>query len=160
MNRREFSQVLLSLGAATFSGAAAFSSQRRGMVSMKITDVKTIPVDSYLFVQIRTNEGITGWGESGAWGYLEASEKAVETFKTYLIGQDPLRIEHHWQYLYRSSHFNGAAIMGALSAVDIALWDIAGKYFGVPCYQLLGGRCRDRARVYYHVFGNTKEKLI
>jgi len=160
MNRRQFSQALLGLGAATFAGAPAFSSQRRGMVSMKITDVKTIPVDSYLFVQIRTNEGITGLGESGAWGYLEASEKAVETFKTYLIGQDPLRIEHHWQYLYRSSHFSGAAIMGALSAIDIALWDIAGKYFDVPCYQLLGGKCRDKARVYYHVFGDTKEKLI
>ena len=105
MNRREFSQVLLGLGAATLSGAAAFGSQRRGMISMKITDIKSVPVDRYLFVQIRTNEGITGLGESGAWGYLEASEKAVETFKTYLIGQDPLRIEHHWQYLYRSSHF-------------------------------------------------------
>jgi galactonate dehydratase len=84
----------------------------------------------------------------------------VETFKRYLIGQDPLRIEHHWQYLYRWTHFRGAAIMGALSAIDIALWDIAGKYFGVPCYQLLGGKCRDKARVYYHVFGDTKEELI
>ena len=50
--------------------------------------------------------------------------------------------------------------MGALSAIDIALWDIAGKHFGVPCYQLLGGKCRDKARVYYHVFGQTKEELI
>jgi galactonate dehydratase len=62
--------------------------------------------------------------------------------------------------MYRSSHFTGAAIMGALSAIDIALWDIAGKYFGVPCYQLLGGKTRNKARVYYHVFGDTKEKLI
>ncbi|MFH1719884.1 MAG: galactonate dehydratase [Planctomycetota bacterium] len=127
---------------------------------MKITDVRTVPVSHYLFVQVLTNEGITGLGESGTWGFLEASEKAVETFKRYLIGQDPLRIEHHWQYLYRSTHFTGAAIMGALSAIDIALWDIAGKYFGVPCYQLFGGKCRDKARVYYHVFGDTKEKLI
>ncbi len=103
---------------------------------------------------------IVGLGESGAWGFLEASEKVIETFKSYLIGQDPLRMEHHWQYLYRSTHFSGAAIMGALSAIDIALWDIAGKYFGVPCYQLLGGKCRDKARVYYHVFGDTKEKLV
>ena len=104
--------------------------------------------------------GITGLGESGAWGFLEASAAAVETFKRYLIGQDPLRIEHHWQYLYRWSHFRGAAVMGALSAVDIALWDIAGKHFGVPAYQLLGGKVRDKARVYYHVFGQTKEELI
>jgi galactonate dehydratase len=127
---------------------------------MKITDVRTIFVDRYLFVQVYTDEGIVGLGESGAWGYLEASAGALETFKRYLIGQDPLRIEHHWQYLYRWTHFRGAAIMGALSAIDIALWDITGKFFGVPVYQLLGGKTRDKARVYYHVFGDTKEKLI
>jgi galactonate dehydratase len=127
---------------------------------MKITDIETIFVDRYLFVQVHTDEGITGLGESGAWGYLEPSAAVVEKWKDYLIGQDPLRIEHHWQYLYRWSHFRGAAIMGALSAIDIALWDIAGKHLGVPCYQLLGGKCRDKARVYYHVFGHTKEELI
>ena len=127
---------------------------------MKITSIETIPVDRYLFVQVHTDAGITGLGESGAWGYLEASASAVETFKRYLIGQDPLRIEHHWQYLYRWSHFRGAAIMGGLSAIDIALWDIAGKHFGVPCYQLLGGKTRDKARVYYHVFGQTKDELV
>ena len=127
---------------------------------MKIVDIEVIPVSRYLFVKVHTDEGISGLGESGAWGYLEASGGAVETFKRYLIGQDPLRIEHHWQYLYRSTHFRGAAIMGALSAIDIALWDIAGKFFGVPCYQLLGGKCRDKARVYYHVNGNTREKLV
>jgi len=127
---------------------------------MKITDIETIFVDRYLFVQVHTDEGITGLGESGAWGYLEPSAAVVEKWKDYLIGQDPLRIEHHWQYLYRWSHFRGAAIMGALSAIDIALWDIAGKHFGVPCYQLLGGKCRDKARVYYHVFGRTKEELV
>ena len=127
---------------------------------MQITDVRTIFIDRYLFVEVDTDAGITGLGESGAWGFLEASAAAVETFKRYLIGQDPLRIEHHWQYMYRWSHFRGAAVMGALSAVDIALWDIAGKHFGVPAYQLLGGKVRDKARVYYHVFGETKEELI
>jgi galactonate dehydratase len=127
---------------------------------MKIVSIETLPVDRYLFVQVHTDAGLVGLGESGAWGYLEASAAAVETFKRYLIGQDPLRIEHHWQYLYRWSHFRGAAIMGALSAIDIALWDIAGKHFGVPCYQLLGGKCRDKARVYYHVFGQTREELV
>jgi galactonate dehydratase len=127
---------------------------------MKITAVEPLPIDRYLFVQVHTDEGITGLGESGTWGYLEASEAAMKKFGRYLVGQDPLRIEHHWQYMYRSSHFRGAAIMGALSAIDIALWDIAGKHFGVPVYQLLGGKTRDKARVYYHVFGDTKEKLI
>ena len=102
----------------------------------------------------------SGLGESGAWGYLEASEAAVQKYGRYLVGQDPLLIEHHWQYMYRFSHFRGAAIMGALSAIDIALWDIAGKHFEVPVYQLLGGKVRDRARVYYHVFGSTREELV
>ncbi len=160
MNRRQFTKSLAVLGALSLPSTEALSSSGRGKIPMKITDVRTVPVSRYLFVQVFTNEGIVGLGESGTWGFLEASQKAVETFKRYLVGQDPLRIEHHWQYLYRSTHFSGSAIMGALSAIDIALWDIAGKYFGVPCYQLFGGKCRDKARVYYHVFGDTKEKLI
>ena len=127
---------------------------------MKITAIETLPIDRYLFVQVHTDAGITGLGESGAWGYLEASAAVVETFKRYLIGQDPLKIEHHWQYLYRWSAFRGAAIMGALSAIDIALWDIAGKHFGAPVYQLLGGKTRDKARVYTHVFGSTTAELV
>jgi len=128
--------------------------------SMKITTVTPLMLDRYLCVTVETDAGITGLGESGAWGFLEASQAAVEKFGRYLVGQDPLRIEHHWQYMYRFSHFRGAAIMGALSALDIALWDIAGKHFGVPVYQLLGGQVRDRARVYYHVFGETREQLV
>ncbi|MFQ6094565.1 MAG: galactonate dehydratase [Candidatus Bathyarchaeia archaeon] len=127
---------------------------------MKIRDIETLFVGRWLFVRVHTDTGITGLGESGTWGYLEASERAIQTFKRYLIGQDPLRIEHHWQYLYRNSHFRGAAIMGAISSIDIALWDIAGKYFNVPAYQLLGGKCRDKARVYVHIFGRTTEELV
>ncbi len=122
---------------------------------MKITAVEAIPVDRYLLAQVHTDAGIIGLGESGAWGFLEASKAAIEKLGVYLVGQDPLRIEHHWQYMARFSHFRGAAIMGAISAIDIA-----GKHFGVPVYQLLGGKTRDKARVYYHVFGDTKEKLI
>lgn len=127
---------------------------------MKITDIEILPIHNWLFVRVHTDAGITGLGESGVWGYLEASGAVVETFKRYLVGRDPLQIEHHWQYLYRNVHFRGAAIMGALSAVDIALWDIAGKHFGVPCWQLLGGKVREKARVYYHVLGRTREELV
>jgi len=127
---------------------------------MKIIDVRVIPVNSFLYVKVYTDEGIEGLGESGAWGFLPASAEAVESFKTYLIGQDPLQIEHHWQYMYRCFHFRGAAVMGAISAIDIALWDIAGKYYDVPVYQLAGGKCRDRIRTYYHVSGSTTEELI
>ena len=103
---------------------------------MKITKVEPIFLDRYLLVEIETDEGITGLGESGAWGYLESSAVAIEKYGRYLAGKDPLRIEHHWQYMYRSSHFRGSAVMGAISAIDIALWDIAGKHFGVPVHQL------------------------
>ncbi|MCH7983519.1 MAG: galactonate dehydratase [Chloroflexi bacterium] len=127
---------------------------------MKITRVTPLMLDRYLLVTVETDAGITGIGESGTWGFLEASESAIEKFGRYLVGEDPLRIEHHWQYMYRFSHFRGAAIMGALSAIDIALWDIMGKHFDVPVHQLLGGKVRDRARVYYHVFGDTTETLL
>jgi galactonate dehydratase len=127
---------------------------------VKITRIEPIFVDRFLFVKVHTDAGITGLGESGTWGFLEASAQVMETYARYLVGQDPLRIEHHWQYLYRWNAFRGAAIMGALSAIDIALWDIAGKHFGVPSYQLMGGQTRDKARVYYHVFGKTREELV
>jgi galactonate dehydratase len=127
---------------------------------MKITKVEALPIDRYLFVQVHTDEGLTGLGESGTWGHLEASEAAINKFGQYLVGQDPRLIEHHWNVMYRTGHFRGAAIMGALSAIDIALWDIKGKLYGVPVYELLGGQVRHKARVYYHVFGDTTEKLI
>ena len=115
---------------------------------MKIESVEAVPVDRYLFVKVITDSGLVGYGESGAWGFLEASSAAINKFARYLVGKDPLLIEHHWQNMYRTSHFRGAAIMGALSAIDIALWDIAGKNFDVPLYQLMGGKVRDKARVY------------
>ncbi len=127
---------------------------------MQITKVEPLFLDRYLLVQVHTDNGLVGVGESGAWGFLEASGAAIEKMGRYLVGEDPLRIEHHWQYMYRWSAFRGAAVMGALSAIDIALWDIAGKHFEVPVYQLLGGRVRDRCRVYYHVFGDRRDLLV
>jgi galactonate dehydratase len=97
---------------------------------MRIERVEPIFVD--MFVEITTDNGLVGLGEAGAWGFHEATAGAVGTFAEYLIGEDPLRIEHHWQYMYRWSHFRGSVIMSALSAIDIALWDIAGKHFGAP----------------------------
>lgn len=135
---------------------------------MEITNIKTHlvgqevghAVDRWLYVTVHTDEGITGVGESGAWGFLPASKAAIESFEDYLTGQDPLQRDHHYQYLYRNSHFRGAAIMGALSAIDIALWDIAGKYYDAPVYELLGGACRRKARVYVHAFGETTDELV
>jgi galactonate dehydratase len=127
---------------------------------MIITDVKVLRANRAVYCKIYTDEGIVGLGESGAWGFLEASAQAILTMGEYLIGKDPLDIEHHWQYLYRFSHFRGAAVMGAMSAIDLALYDIAGKFFNVPVYRLLGGKCRDKVRVYNHTSGRTEEELI
>ena len=128
---------------------------------MKIECVETYRVgDRWLFVEITTDTGIVGLGEAGLWGYPDAAERVVQAFKDHLIGADPLRIEHHQQFLYRNAHFRGAAVSGALGGIDIALWDIAGKHFDAPAWQLLGGKCRDKIRCYIHVGGETPEELV
>jgi len=115
---------------------------------VKITDIKLIYAKHYLFIHIHTDEGITGLGEAGNWGYLEATASAIQKFSSYLIGKDPFRIEDFNQNFYRSVYFRGSVIMSAISAIDIALWDIKGKKLGVPVYELLGGLVRDKVRVY------------
>lgn len=115
---------------------------------MKITDVKLIYAKHYLFVHVYTDAGIVGLGEAGNWGYLNATAAAIEKFSAYLIGKDPFRIEDFNQNFLRSVYFRGSVIMSAISAIDIALWDIKGKALGVPVYELLGGLTRDKVRVY------------
>lgn len=122
---------------------------------MKITDVKLIYAKHYLFVHVYTDEGIVGLGEAGNWGYLGATAATIEKFTPYLIGKDPFRIEDLNQNFYRSVYFRGSVIMSAISAIDIALWDIKGKALGVPVYELLGGKTREKIRVYASVM--TKE---
>lgn len=118
---------------------------------MKITDVKLIYAKHYLFVHVYTDAGIVGLGEAGNWGYLGATAAAIEKFSTHLIGKDPFRIEDLNQNFYRSVYFRGSVIMSAISAIDIALWDIKGKALGVPVYELLGGKTREKIRVYASV---------
>lgn len=115
---------------------------------MKITEIKTRKVKHYLFVQVYTDAGIVGLGEAGNWAQLNATEAAIHKFGEYLIGKDPCRIEDYNQNFYRSQYFRGSVIMSAISALDIALWDIKGKALGVPVYELLGGPTRDKVRVY------------
>ena len=119
---------------------------------MIIEEIKLVPAGRYLFIEIHTDTGIVGLGEIGAWGFLDAAAGAIEKFKKYLLKQDPMKIEHHWQYMYRSLFFRGSIIQSAISAIDIALWDIKGKYLGVPVYELMGGKCRDRVRTYVPIF--------
>mgnify|MGYP000262012527 CR=1 FL=1 len=127
---------------------------------MKITKVRPFLADRFLFVLVETDAGITGVGESGAWGHLPASATAIETFAGYLVGKDPGEIEQHWNTMHRFGHFRGAAICGAISAIDIALWDIKGQHLGVPVHSLLGGPTRRRARLYAHVKAPTRERMV
>ena len=124
---------------------------------MKITDVKLRFIKHYLFVQVYTDEGIVGLGEAGNWGYLQATADAILKFKDYLIGKDPFKIEDFNQNFLRSVYFRGSVIMSAISAIDIALWDIKGKALNVPVYELLGGKTRDRVRVYASVMHITED---
>lgn len=127
--------------------------------------MKIETVDSFLsggkhFVVITTDGGLVGAGQSGCWAYPRAVHEVVRTFAHYLIGADPLRIEHHWQYLYRMGPFRGSILGAALSAVDIALWDLKGKHLGVPVWELLGGRCRDRVRLHLLIGGQDTEAIL
>lgn len=118
---------------------------------MKIEHVETLRVDKFLYVKITTDTGLTGLGEAGMWGFVGANESVIQQWVPYLLGKDPLAKEHHWNYLYRVSHFRGGSVTGALGAIDTALWDIAGKHFGVPIHQLLGGPTRHKVRIQKHV---------
>jgi len=145
----EMRQRLLS----SASPAPAREQRRPGLPredsAMKITAVKPIIVNdgrNYTFVKVETDAGIYGLGEAGLGRRARALEEAD------LVGEDPFRIEHLWQVLYRGGFFPGGVVQSAaVSAIDMALWDIKGKALGVPVYELLGGRVRDRVACYPHV---------
>ncbi|MDE2814793.1 MAG: galactonate dehydratase [Gemmatimonadota bacterium] len=130
---------------------------------MKIAKIEQFfPRQRMRLVKITTDNGIVGWGETTLEGKPKSTWAAVEELAEYFVGKDPLRIEHHWQHVYRSAFFRGGnVLMSALSGIDQALWDIAGKYYDVPAYMLLGGAVRDRIRVYAHwgIHGQTDEAL-
>jgi len=119
---------------------------------MKIASIdQYFPHSRIRLVKVTTDNGLIGWGETTLEGKPKSTCAAVDELADYLIGKDPLRIEHHWQHIYRSAFFRGGPVlMSALSGIDEALWDLTGKHFGVPTYQLLGGAARDRIRVYAH----------
>jgi len=130
---------------------------------MKIAKIEQFfPRRRMRLVKITTDNGIVGWGETTLEGKPQSTIAAVNELAGYLIGKDPLRIEHHWQHIYRSAFFRGGnVLMSALAGIDQALWDIAGKFYQVPTYKLLGGAVRDRIRVYAHWgIHNTSEASL
>src|SRR3954452_2798775 len=130
--------------------------------TVKITNVEAHAVwggqRNFLFVTVDTDEGISGVGEAGITGRELAVMGAVEHFRPLLVGQDPMRTEHLWQLLFRGGFFPAQRILAStISAIDIALWDIKGKALGVPVYDLLGGRVRDKVVCYPHNVGHALE---
>ncbi len=114
---------------------------------MRIDDVRSYVAGCMHFVTLHTDNGLVGLGQSGFWAYPTAVHAIVERFRDYLVGKDPSQIERHWQHPYRMGPFRGAALTAAVSAVDIALWDIKSQHFHTPVHELLGGRYRDRVRL-------------
>jgi galactonate dehydratase len=109
----------------------------------------------WLFLKIETDEGISGWGEPVIEGRAATVRTAVEELMEYLIGKDPMRIEDHWNVMYRGGFYRGGPVlMSAISGIDQALWDIKGKFYRTPVYQLLGGKCRDKIKVYSWIGGD------
>lgn len=109
----------------------------------------------WLFLKVVTDEGIVGWGEPVVEGRADTVRACVQELMDYLIGKDPMRIEDHWNTLYRGGFYRGGPIlMSAIAGIDQALWDIKGKYFNAPVHQLLGGACRDAIRVYSWIGGD------
>ena len=128
---------------------------------MKITKMTTYKVPPrWLFLKIETDEGIAGWGEPVIEGRADTVRTAVEEYKGYLIGKDPMKIEDHWQAMYRGGFYRGGPeVMSAISGIDQALWDIKGKYYNAPVYDLLGGACRDRLKIYRWIGGDRPDDV-
>ena len=131
---------------------------------MKVTAVTTLSVDRFNYVKVETDEGLVGIGElhpaSGTGGTPFLPIAGVKYCAEYLVGKDPLRIEQHWQHMFRRQLFRGGSdAMAAVGAIDIALWDIKGKSLNKPVYELLGGPTREKVRLYTHLGGSSPEEL-
>jgi galactonate dehydratase len=123
---------------------------------MKITKLTTYIVPPrWCFLKVETDEGIVGWGEPVVEGRAHTVAAAVAELADYVVGKDPRQVEDHWTVLYRGGFYRGGSVhMSALAGIDQALWDIKGKALGVPVYELLGGKVRDRIRVYSWIGGD------
>ena len=129
---------------------------------MKITGLRTFHVlPRWLLVAIDTDRGSTGWGEAVVEGQARVVEQLLRDLAEYLIGQDPRRIEHHWQVMYRGAFYRGGPVLcSAISGIDQALWDITGKSLDAPVHALLGGAVRDRIRMYGHARGRQDQDFV
>lgn len=129
---------------------------------MKITRIETFHLrPRWLILRVHTDAELNGWGEATLEGASLTVETMLREMSRWLVGQDPRRIEHIWQHLYRGGFYRGGPVhCSALSGIDMALWDILGKSLGVPVHQLLGGRVRDRIRMYAWTDAGTSDDYV
>jgi len=128
---------------------------------LKISKINTYLVrPRWCFVEIETDTGFVGWGEAVIEGKAFTVKSCVEEMTDYLIGQNPLNIEDIWNLLYRGAFYRGGPIiMSAIAGIDQALWDIKGKYYNAPVYDLMGGKCRESIKVYSWIGGDRPEEV-
>ncbi|HYI92351.1 MAG TPA: galactonate dehydratase [Bryobacteraceae bacterium] len=172
ITRRDF---LGSAASAAAAGIAALTSpegllaqarEKAKPLHLKITDLKTFIVNrggpnasNYVFVKIYTSQGLTGLGEGSVTSKEATVAAAIDEHKRYLVGKDAADIEMHWQAMYRWPRWrNGPILNSAISAVEIALWDIVGQGLGQPIYKLIGGKARERVQMYVHAGGNSPQQ--
>ena len=128
---------------------------------MKITALKIYKVKPrWIFLKISTDEGIVGWGELISGTKTKSVEAAAYEIGEYLIGKDPMKIEDHWQVLYRSFFRGGPIHMTVLSGIEMALWDIKGKYYNMPIYEFLGGKARENILIYSWIGGDRPSDVV
>lgn len=171
MTRRDFLHTAAATAAAGITalagaeGLLAAAREKAKPLNLKITDLKTFVVyaggKNYVFVKIFTNQGITGLGEASVTSKAATINEAVLEHKRYLVGRDPTDIEMHWQAMFRWPRWRGGPVLNsAISGVEIALWDILGQALGQPIYLLLGGKAREKVRMYIHPGGGSTENYV
>lgn len=166
-SRRDFlhfagrSAALSIAGLTGAEGLLAQAREKAKPLNLEITDLKSWIVNhsagkNYVFCKIYTNQGIVGVGEGSVTSKAATMKAAIDEHHRYLVGRDPADIEMHWQAMYRWPRWRGGPILNsAISAVEIALWDIMGQALGQPIYKLIGGKARDKARMYVHPGGGS-----
>ena len=128
---------------------------------MKIARIETFTVPPrWLFVRVESDDGAVGWGEASLEGWAEAVDGAMEALRDRFLGHDPFRIEDIWQIGYRGGFYRGGPVlMSALSGLEQALWDLKGRALGLPAWQMLGGKVREKVRSYAWIGGDRPHEI-
>ncbi len=163
MKRRQFFTAA-ALAATPAAAMAQAPAPMGDQPALKITDIKTFLVGTgsrnWIYVKIETDQGISGIGEAYSVGPDEATVKVIEDYKLWLVGQDPRNIQHLWDLMYNITRFPGGSVVNsAISGIEHALWDVTAKAVGLPVWALLGGRVRDKVRVYQSASGGSPQEV-